>query len=64
MYCFYRKITKKYCFRYHSSYLSDGSWSPVRPGVFFTTNMDGIFDVWDYLIKQNNPTLSVQVYAL
>ena len=43
------------------SYLTDGTWSPVRPAVFFTTKMDGTLDVWDYLFKQNDPTLSLQV---
>ena len=43
------------------SYLTDGCWSPVRPAVFFTTKMDGSLDVWDYLFKQKDPTLSLQV---
>ena len=43
------------------SYLTDGCWSPARPGVFFTANMNGELDVWDYIIKQNEPTLSIQV---
>ena len=43
------------------SYLTDGCWSPVRPAVFFTSRMDGRLDVWDYLFKQNDPTLSIQV---
>jgi len=43
------------------SYLTDGCWSPVRPGVFYTSRMDGVLDVWDYLFKQNEPTLSIQV---
>lgn len=43
------------------SYLSDAQWSPVRPGVFFTTKMDGTLDVWDFLFKQNDPTLNIQV---
>ena len=43
------------------SYMTDGCWSPVRPAVFFTTKMDGTLDVWDYLFKQNDPTLSIQV---
>lgn len=47
--------------REHMSYMSDGCWSPVRPAVFFTTKMDGTVDVWDYLFKQNDPTLSIQV---
>lgn len=45
----------------HMAYLTDGCWSPVRPAVFFTTRMDGCLDVWDYLFKQNDPTLSIQV---
>eukprot|EP00794_Sanderia_malayensis_P009172 gene9172-10145_t len=45
----------------HSTYLTDGCWSPVRPAVFFTSRMDGCLDVWDYLFKQNDPTLSIQV---
>uniref|UniRef100_A0A6Q2X9Y3 Dynein, axonemal, intermediate chain 2b n=1 Tax=Esox lucius TaxID=8010 RepID=A0A6Q2X9Y3_ESOLU len=47
--------------KYHTAYLSDGSWSPVRPSVFFTIKMDGTLDVWDFLFKQNDPTLSVKV---
>lgn len=43
------------------SYMTDGCWSPVRPAVFFTTKMDGTVDVWDYLFKQNDPTLTIQV---
>lgn len=46
------------------SYMTDGCWSPVRPAVFFTTKMDGTLDVWDYLFKQNDPTLSIQVTKL
>lgn len=47
--------------KYHMSYLTDGMWSPVRPGVFYTSKMDGTLDVWDYLFKQNDATLSIQV---
>eukprot|EP01137_Pigoraptor_chileana_P008982 Opistho-2@56562 len=47
--------------KYHVPYLTDGCWSPTRPGVFFTTKMDGTLDVWDYLFKQNDPTLTLQV---
>ena len=50
-----------FTFRQHMSYMTDGCWSPVRPAVFFTTKMDGTLDVWDYLLKQNDPTLSIQV---
>ncbi|KAI9187997.1 hypothetical protein H9P43_002388 [Blastocladiella emersonii ATCC 22665] len=47
--------------RYHTSYLTDGCWSPVRPSVFFTGKADGSIDVWDCLFKQNAPTLTVPV---
>eukprot|EP00741_Cyanophora_paradoxa_P011365 tig00020556_g10978.t1 len=47
--------------KYHNSYLTDGSWSPTRPGVFVTARSDGIVDVWDFFFKQNDPTLSLQV---
>ena len=52
------------CHRYHMAYLSDGCWSPVRPSVFFTVKMDGTLDVWDFLFKQNDPTLSLKVCPL
>jgi len=47
--------------KYNNSYLMGGTWSPTRPGVFFTIKMDGTLDVWDYFYKQNDPTLTVQV---
>ena len=47
--------------KYHASYLTDGCWSPTRPGVFFTTKMDGTLDIWDYFFKQNDPTFTIQV---
>uniref|UniRef100_K7FRI5 Dynein axonemal intermediate chain 2 n=1 Tax=Pelodiscus sinensis TaxID=13735 RepID=K7FRI5_PELSI len=47
--------------KYHMAYLTDGCWSTVRPGVFFTAKMDGTLDVWDFLFKQNDPSLSVKV---
>ena len=50
--------------RYHMAYLTDGCWSPVRPAVFFTTKMDGTLDIWDYIFKQNDPTLSLQVWIV
>ncbi|RKP21569.1 WD40 repeat-like protein [Rozella allomycis CSF55] len=46
---------------YHSYNLTDGCWSPTRPAVFFTSKDDGTVDVWDYLFKQTEPTLSIQV---
>ncbi|EOA93759.1 Dynein intermediate chain 2, axonemal, partial [Anas platyrhynchos] len=47
--------------RYHLSYLTAGCWSTVRPAVFFTTKMDGTLDVWDFLFKQNDPSLSLKI---
>ncbi len=47
---------------YHMSYMTDTCWSPARPGVFFTTKMDGTLDVWDIFYKQHEPTLSMQVH--
>ncbi|XP_069655492.1 dynein axonemal intermediate chain 2 isoform X2 [Haliaeetus albicilla] len=47
--------------KYHLSYLTDGCWSTVRPAVFFTTRSDGTLDVWDFLFKQNDPSLSLKV---
>ncbi|KAI0213749.1 hypothetical protein LSAT2_001178 [Lamellibrachia satsuma] len=47
--------------KYHQAYLTDGCWSPTRPAVFFTTKMDGTLDIWDYIFKQNDPILSLQV---
>ncbi|TPX36934.1 hypothetical protein SmJEL517_g00917 [Synchytrium microbalum] len=47
--------------KYSLSYMTDGCWSPARPSVFFTGKMDGTLDVWDYVFKQNDPTLTVQV---
>ena len=46
---------------YNSSSLTDGCWSPTRPGVFFTTSMEGIVNVWDLCFKQTAPTLMIQV---
>ncbi|KAJ1340367.1 hypothetical protein BSLG_005009 [Batrachochytrium salamandrivorans] len=46
--------------KYSTQYLTDGCWSPTRPSVFFTSKMDGTFDVWDYIFKQHEPTLTVQ----
>ncbi|KAG9337234.1 hypothetical protein JZ751_029519 [Albula glossodonta] len=48
--------------KYHMAYLTDGCWSPVRPSVFFTVKMDGTLDVWDFLFKQNDPTLSLKMF--
>eukprot|EP00158_Paraphelidium_tribonemae_P004535 Partr_v1_DN26809_c0_g1_i1_m40168 putative Dynein, axonemal, intermediate chain 2 len=47
--------------RYHGTYLTDGCWSPTRPAVFCTGRNDGSVDFWDYLFKQNEPTLTLQI---
>ena len=51
---------------YHKAHLTSGCWHPIRPGVFFTTRMDGVVDVWDLMYRQATPVLSVQLsdYAL
>jgi len=47
--------------KYHSCYLTCGAWSYTRPAVAFTGRADGAVDIWDYLFKQTDPVLSVQV---
>ncbi|KAF8065447.1 ODA6 [Scenedesmus sp. PABB004] len=43
------------------AYLTAGSWSPSRPGVFFTAHSDGLLSAWDVFHKHNAPSLTVQV---
>lgn len=45
--------------KYASTYITGGTWSPTRPGVFFTTQKDGCLNVWDLFYKHNEPTLQV-----
>ena len=47
--------------RYDGAYLTNGCWSPTRPGVLFTTKIDGTLDIWDLLYKQNDPIFSTKV---
>ena len=47
--------------RYHDAYLTDGCWSPTRPGVFFVTQMDGWMHIWDYHYRQNEIAFSHKV---
>lgn len=47
--------------RYHNAYLSDGCWSPTRPGLFFVTRRDGWLDTWDYFYRQNEIAFSHKV---
>lgn len=46
---------------YHKAYLTGGTWHLTRPGVFMTTRMDGVMNVWDLLFCQSAPVLTVQV---
>jgi len=47
--------------RYHNAYLTDGCWSPLRPGLFFLTRTDGFLDVWDFYYRQNEVAYSQKV---
>ncbi|XP_041881473.1 dynein intermediate chain 2, axonemal [Corvus kubaryi] len=47
--------------KYHTPYLLDGCWSPVKPAVFFTAKSDGTLDIWDFLFHQKEPSLSLKV---
>jgi len=51
---------------YHNAHLTSGCWHPHRPGVFFTSRMDGCLDIWDLTYRQSSSVLTVQVsdYAL
>jgi len=45
------------------SYMTSGCWSQTRPGVFYTTKLDGTVDAWDLSYKQKVPVLSIQARA-
>lgn len=47
--------------KYDQCYLTSGCWSPTRAGVFYMTKISGVFEVWDLLYKQNEPTLSIPI---
>lgn len=47
--------------RYHSSYLMNVCWSPVKPAVFCTVRSDGVLDIWDFLFHQKQPSLTFKV---
>lgn len=47
--------------RYHSSYLTNGCWSPTRCGLFFLTRIDGFLDVWDFNYRQNEVAYSQKI---
>ncbi|PKU32256.1 hypothetical protein llap_17438 [Limosa lapponica baueri] len=60
--CATPRAWKHFTGRCHLSYLTDGCWSTVRPSVFFTTRSDGTLDIWDFLFKQNDPSLSLKMF--
>ena len=44
--------------------MTSAAWSPTRPSVFFTTNMNGTLDIWDLMAKHADPTLSGTLYHI
>ncbi|KAL8444190.1 hypothetical protein Emed_006362 [Eimeria media] len=38
---------------HHPATLTDGQWSPSRPGLFMVSRTDGFLSFWDYYYKQN-----------
>lgn len=45
-----------------SSLISDGKWSPTRPGVIFITKVDGTIDIWDFIGHGcNTPHSTIQL---
>ena len=46
---------------YCKSYLTCGSWSPTRAGLFFVGRHDGVLDAWDFYYRQSSPTYSHKV---
>ncbi|XP_056361522.1 dynein axonemal intermediate chain 2 [Oenanthe melanoleuca] len=47
--------------KYHTPYLLDTCWSPIKPAVFFTSKSDGTVDIWDFLYHQKEPALTIKV---
>ena len=41
--------------------LSCGAWSPSRLSLFFTARTDGFLDLWDFVLDQSRPMLSVKI---
>ena len=44
-----------------SSHLTDGVWSPVRPGLLFLSKIDGTIDVWDFTDSSYSPNTIITV---
>lgn len=47
--------------KYNDVLLTDGAWSPNKPGLFFLTRSDGWLDAWDYYYRQNEPAFSQKI---
>ncbi|XP_012527681.1 dynein intermediate chain 2, axonemal isoform X3 [Monomorium pharaonis] len=45
----------------HRDFLTGGAWSATRYSVYFLIKVDGTLDVWDFLIQQDSPVLSIKV---
>ncbi|XP_043284269.1 dynein intermediate chain 3, ciliary isoform X2 [Venturia canescens] len=45
----------------HRDLLTGGAWSATRFSVFFLTKIDGTLDVWDLIVQQDSPVLSIKV---
>jgi len=62
------RYTERWCFlwwcRNHMYYMTSACWSPTRPGVFYTTKLDGTLDAWDLTYKHKEPVLSVKVHTV
>lgn len=56
-----RLISIGHFVRGHRQFLMGGSWSATRFSVFFLIKIDGTLDVWDLLIQQDSPVLSIKV---
>ena len=41
--------------------LTGGAWSPTKISVFFTSRLDGVVEVWDFLHNQREPILPIKV---
>ncbi|RLU17333.1 hypothetical protein DMN91_009566 [Ooceraea biroi] len=45
----------------HRDFLTGGAWSTTRYSVYYLIKTDGTLDVWDFLIQQDSPVLSVKI---
>ncbi|KYN14063.1 Dynein intermediate chain 2, axonemal [Trachymyrmex cornetzi] len=45
----------------HRDFLTGGAWSATRYSVYYLIKVDGTLDVWDFLIQEDSPVLSIKV---